>query len=198
MTINPGDDFPSSTMKLPLSAETQPKQLLLLQNTIAADGKARLALHRSCVDHGDATQQQSTKLLEPAVSNSNCPGRLGGCSWPPHLPGDGPWGPPGRWVCGPSCRATLSGGVCIPAEHPRAAAIPEGDTWRKAPLDPEDWISVIAMSMEKALRGGRRARRSYYIFYIQLLPYGQVVSAPNLRSVNDSILYRTVTFDLHI
>lgn len=76
--------------------------------------------------------------------------------------------------------------------------IPEQGTGRKAQLDPKDGISVIARSTEKALRGGRRVRRSYYIFYIQLLPYGQVMSAPNLKSVNDSILYRTVTFDLHI
>lgn len=41
-------------------------------------------------------------------------------------------------------------------------------------------------------------RRLHYIFCIKLLPYGQVTSAPNLRLVNDSILYGTVTFDLHI
>lgn len=103
-----------------------------------------------------------------------------------------------RQAWGSSHWAALSGRVCTPDERPRAAAIPEQGMGRKAPLDPEDGISVIAMSMEKAPRGGRRARRSYYIFYIQLLPYGQVMSAPNLRSVNDSILYRTVTFDLHI
>lgn len=56
----------------------------------------------SCVDHGDAPSQQSTKLLEQAVSDSICPWGLGGCSWPPHLSGDGPWGPPGREVCGSS------------------------------------------------------------------------------------------------
>lgn len=155
-------------------------------------------LRRSRVDHGDATGQQSTQLLEQAVSDSICPGRLGGCSWPPCLSGDGPGGPPWRQACSSSRPAALSGGVCIPADCPRTAAIPERDTGRKAPLDPKDGISVIAMSMAKALWGGRRARRSDYIFYIQLLPYGQVMSAPNLRSVNDSILYRTVTFDLHI
>lgn len=93
--------------------------------------------------------------------------------------------------------AWLSGGVCTLAECPRAAVILEQSMGRKAPLDPKDGISVIAMSM-KAVWGVRRARRSHYILYIQLLPYGQVTSAPNLRSVNDSILYRTVTFDLHI
>lgn len=93
--------------------------------------------------------------------------------------------------------AVLSGAL-----HPNPAPKGCGDPWvglgGEALLDPKDGISGIAMPMGKALWGGRRGRRSYYTFYIQLLPYGQVTCAPNLRSVNDRVLYRTVTFDLHI
>lgn len=94
--------------------------------------------------------------------------------------------------------AGLLGRVCTPTKWPGIVVIPEQGTGRKAQLDPKDEISVIAMSTKKALRGSRRTRRPCCTLYIQLLPYGQVMSAPNLRSVNDSILYRTVTFDLHI
>lgn len=54
-----------------------------------------------------------------------------------------------------------------PQQAPRAAAIPQ---WAQGGRhDPKEGISVIAASMEKALRGGRRARRSHYIFYIAVM-----------------------------
>lgn len=122
---------------------------------------------------------------------------LGGCSWWPPLSRDGPWDHQGG-RCVAKTTSCAFRGFCTITQYPRAVAIPEWDTVGEALPDPKDWISGIAMPMEKALWGGRRGRRSYYIFYIQLLPYGQVMCALNLRSVNDSVLYRTVTFDLHI
>lgn len=52
-------------------------------------------------------------------------------------------------MCGLSHRAALWERVGTPEECPRAAAIPERGTGRKAQFDPKDGISVITVSQGK-------------------------------------------------